>query len=275
MALTLQVTSFHSGALGPASVKVFDNCGGAIGRSQDNDWVLPDADKFVSSHHAHIVHRGGAYYLKDTSTNGTFINGSPQPVGNNMERQLHHGDRITIGDYEICATLDNAAQPAATGPQTGSGWANTGGDWSPPPATGPQTGGGWQSTGAGTPPYQPTGGPSAAPPVSPGPMDSGGSIDDLLNGPAQPEPPAWPGVQSNHSSALDDSFAPPPIESPPGAQGFDNAIPEDWNKTEFDPVQPAPSPLSDTMNRPFTAEPPMQPQPMPPPAQQPPAGGIG
>jgi predicted component of type VI protein secretion system len=75
MALTLRVTSFHSQALGADSTRVFGAQGGAIGRALDNDWVLPDPDKFVSSHHAQIFCRGGTYALRDTSTNGTFLNG--------------------------------------------------------------------------------------------------------------------------------------------------------------------------------------------------------
>ena len=88
MALTLRVTSFQNQALGADSTREFGAQGGAIGRALDNDWVLPDPDKFVSSHHALVLCRGGNYFLQDTSTNGTFINGSPQPVGKNAEQQF-------------------------------------------------------------------------------------------------------------------------------------------------------------------------------------------
>ena len=109
MALTLRVTSFHSQALGADSTRVFGMQGGAIGRSLDNDWVLPDPEKFVSSHHAQILCRGGTYVLKDNSTNGTFVNDSPQPVGNGMEQQLFDGSRIQMGDEQMSATLEASA----------------------------------------------------------------------------------------------------------------------------------------------------------------------
>ena len=102
MALTLRVTSFHSQALGADATRAFGAQGGSIGRSLDNDWVLPDPEKFVSSHHAEIVCRGSSYSLKDISTNGTFVNGSPQPVGHNMEQQLVNGDRIQIAENLSC-----------------------------------------------------------------------------------------------------------------------------------------------------------------------------
>ncbi len=248
MALTLRVTSFHSQALGADSTRVFGAQGGAIGRALDNDWVLPDPDKFVSSHHAQIVCRGNTFSLKDTSTNGTFVNGSPQPVGHNIEQQLFDGDRIQIAEYEIVAALDAVAQPGVTGP-TGPPAAS---GWQPQPATGI------------TGPTGPTGSYGGAP-------APGAETNDIMNifadAPAS-ETPSWQGPTPDHVSVLDQSFAPPtPQQAPPSDT---NVIPENWDETGFASPDSLPSGPSGTFNQPPMAPAPPQ-QPGPPPAA---AAGI-
>ena len=74
MSITFRVVGPQAQMLGPASIKVFGSEGGSIGRSADNDWVLPDPERFVSSRHAVIESHGPEFVLTDTSTNGTFIN---------------------------------------------------------------------------------------------------------------------------------------------------------------------------------------------------------
>jgi type VI secretion system FHA domain protein len=55
----------------------------------------------------------GAYFLDDTSTNGTFINADEEPVGGEPAC-LRDGDRILIGNYEILVQLiEPRATPAA------------------------------------------------------------------------------------------------------------------------------------------------------------------
>jgi hypothetical protein len=81
MPLTLKIVSKQRHILGADSVRVFSVHGGSIGRSPDSDWVLPDPDRYISGHHATIDYRDGAYYLRDTSTNGVFVNRSDQAVG--------------------------------------------------------------------------------------------------------------------------------------------------------------------------------------------------
>ena len=118
MLLALSVISEQGRDLGPTAYKVFDERGGSIGRLENNDWTLPDPEKFVSTCHARIRCVDGAYFLDDTSTNGTFINAEDQPVGT-APACLHDGDRILIGSYEILvqlieprATASNAATAA-------------------------------------------------------------------------------------------------------------------------------------------------------------------
>ncbi len=106
MALKLRVISDHYKALGKRSSRLFGVTGGRIGRSNDNDWVLPDPDRYVSSHHAKVSFRAGQWVLEDTSTNGVFINGSDTPASIEGAYSLQDGDRLRLGDYEIIVSID-------------------------------------------------------------------------------------------------------------------------------------------------------------------------
>jgi predicted component of type VI protein secretion system len=66
MALRLRVISDHRQRLGDKSTFVFGVSGGSIGRSAENDWVLPDDMRYVSGRHARIVFHNGRYLLQDT-----------------------------------------------------------------------------------------------------------------------------------------------------------------------------------------------------------------
>ena len=117
MALKLRVISDHYKALGKRSSRLFGVTGGRIGRAQDNDWVLPDPDRYVSSHHAKVSFRSGAWVLEDTSTNGIFINGADTPASMAGPYPLQDGDRLRLGDYEILVSIDerNDFPPDASG----------------------------------------------------------------------------------------------------------------------------------------------------------------
>jgi type VI secretion system protein len=106
MSLKLRIVSDHHKALGKRSSKLFGVTGGRIGRAQDNDWVLPDPDRYVSSHHCKIVFRAGKWILEDTSTNGVFINGSDAPSSMDGPYSLLNGDRLRLGEYEIAVNID-------------------------------------------------------------------------------------------------------------------------------------------------------------------------
>jgi predicted component of type VI protein secretion system len=125
MLLALSVISARGATLGPTAYKVFDERGGSIGRLDNNDWTLPDPDKFVSSRHVVLKFRAGAFYLEDTSTNGTFINERDRPASKTDATLMQDGDRIFIGDYEILVQVidygasapELTAVPATAGPQ--------------------------------------------------------------------------------------------------------------------------------------------------------------
>ena len=101
MALRLKIVSDNAAAAGEQSRWTFGVNGGRIGRHTSNDWVLRDPERFVSGRHAEIEHRGGTWLLRDTSTNGTFVNGSDEALGPDRPHALSHGDLFRIGEYEI------------------------------------------------------------------------------------------------------------------------------------------------------------------------------
>lgn len=80
-----------------------------LGRAESNDVVLPDPTREISSAHAVLQFRNGDYLIIDTSTNGTFLNGDPQPLGD-LPTPLNHGDILRIGAYELQVHIDQAAQ---------------------------------------------------------------------------------------------------------------------------------------------------------------------
>ena len=117
MALKLRVISEHYRDLGENRARVFGVNGGTVGRAPDNDWVLPDARRVVSGHHCVVQYHGGKFWLSDTSTNGVYVNDADEPVADTGGRvELHDGDRLRIGDYDIVVTIDQRIDflPAAS-----------------------------------------------------------------------------------------------------------------------------------------------------------------
>ncbi len=112
MALRLRVVSIHAQLLGEDGSKVFGVHGGSIGRAGDNDWVLPDADRYVSGHHARVEFRDGQFWLMDTSSNGTYLNDSSVPISEGGPHALKDGDRLRLGDYEVAVDLDSVTNVA-------------------------------------------------------------------------------------------------------------------------------------------------------------------
>jgi type VI secretion system FHA domain protein len=107
MALQLEIVSEHREIVGDDAVRVFAEAGGTIGRSLQNDWILPDPERFISGRHATIDYKGGIYYLLDTSSNGVYVNNDCEPIGKGNPRRLFNGDRLRMGDFEILVTIDS------------------------------------------------------------------------------------------------------------------------------------------------------------------------
>jgi len=101
MPLTIKIVSEHRDLVGEDFVREYYEDGGTIGRALQNDWILPDPDRFISGRHAVIDYKGGMYYLADTSSNGVYMNGEMEPIGNGNPRRLFDGDHMRMGDFEF------------------------------------------------------------------------------------------------------------------------------------------------------------------------------
>ncbi|HEV2270730.1 MAG TPA: type VI secretion system-associated FHA domain protein TagH [Steroidobacteraceae bacterium] len=123
MSLRLRVVSDHRRQLAERHTIVFGVSGGSIGRSSENDWVLPDPVRYVSAHHARVHFRDGHFYLEDVSTNGVFVNDRPEPLAKlgSSGYRLKNGDVLRIGDYQIVAALET--ETASEIPELDSGAA--------------------------------------------------------------------------------------------------------------------------------------------------------
>jgi type VI secretion system protein ImpI/type VI secretion system protein len=77
----------------------------SIGRVATNDWMLPDPERHLSKRHCVITFRDGFWEVTDLSTNGTFLNRDPAPIGNQAVRDLRDGDRLKLGGYEIAIAI--------------------------------------------------------------------------------------------------------------------------------------------------------------------------
>jgi type VI secretion system protein ImpI len=132
MPLTLTIeneTALPDG--GPLTVSLSGGRGLDIGRDQHLDWCLPDPTRAISGRHCEVRFRDGGYWLRDISTNGTYVNGGTQRV--QSPYRLQHGDRLEIGHYVIAVAIDEPAQaePGLSSaqvpmPDAGSLWSEAG-----------------------------------------------------------------------------------------------------------------------------------------------------
>ncbi|MGD8162937.1 type VI secretion system-associated FHA domain protein TagH [Pantoea sp. FN0307] len=75
--------------------------GGTIGRSQDNDLVLPDEARAISRLQAvvHVSAQGECRLTNHGSVTSVVLNG--RPLDRDSQVLLQHGDTLTIGEYQI------------------------------------------------------------------------------------------------------------------------------------------------------------------------------
>jgi len=107
--LTLTLVSYRNLPPGRPATMRFDSSGGTIGRSDDNDWVLPDPECHLSKRHCRISYRDGQYAITDISTNGVFLNDADQPLGDGTTTMLRDCDRLVIGDFKIDVRITEEA----------------------------------------------------------------------------------------------------------------------------------------------------------------------
>lgn len=103
---------FQSTGMVPSSAQPMTMRGTSltVGRSDQNDMVLPDPEKMISGRHCAIEDHGGNVVVIDLSTNGTFLNYGKLPLGR-TPTPINDGDILSIGAYELLVQI-TAAQPA-------------------------------------------------------------------------------------------------------------------------------------------------------------------
>ncbi|MCW8935089.1 MAG: type VI secretion system-associated FHA domain protein TagH [Gammaproteobacteria bacterium] len=115
MPLTVTITHSPDSANITESSKTFDEQGGTLGRGKNNNWVLDDPERFLSSSHCQFSCENGQFYITDTSTNGTFLNGSVNPMGKGSRLPLNEGDSFVLGDYAFAISISAAQSSAFAG----------------------------------------------------------------------------------------------------------------------------------------------------------------
>ncbi|MBR0642586.1 type VI secretion system-associated FHA domain protein, partial [Plastoroseomonas hellenica] len=267
-----------------------------IGRGADCDWVLPDPDRLLSKQHCVLEFRSGGWEVRDTSTNGVFVNHAAAPVGREQSAVLHDGDRIRLGAYEIEIRVEQAAAGSWQG-GSAMPMAPAAPGWEDPPPPRPewnaeppprQAGEAWQVSGWEQS-AQPTrqqdpmapriaGDPFAMPGLeSPGANYGGGGAGGMPGGGGLPgaDPFANPAADPfaneampDHRPSTSDAFLPPrPMQQVSG-------IPDDWDldlspkpAQNQGPPPPAPPPPPSAIPDDWDLD--LTPRPAPPPAPSP------
>jgi len=225
MALCLTITSYHKITPGQCPEKLLENGAISVGRAADNDWVLPDPERLVSSKHCVIQFKDGRYYLTDNSTNGVELVHAGIRLRRGNSEPLMDGEVIRIGDYEIQARIDSGLSiPFAGQPEAHSFealMANQGATPSAPIAGAPAAFLQGASSHDTLPDLFDFLGPSSVPPVS--------------------QPDHVPAQQ--HDFRPPTPVAPPPAPLPAATPDAPGVIPDDWNLFDETPapvIQPAP-----------------------------------
>ena len=112
--MRLEIISDHKDLPPACRSFAFGETGGTIGRGLDNDWILPDPDRFISNHHARIECVDGFFYLVDTSTNGVYLNRSRKPITQGERQKLRDGDMLLMGKFRIHVCVDETIEPPVT-----------------------------------------------------------------------------------------------------------------------------------------------------------------
>lgn len=227
--------------------------GATIGRGSANTCLLPDNERIVSSKHAAIRYELGQFVITDTSTNGTYLNNNPAPLGPNNGASLNEGDTIAIGKYVFSVSLSAAqsepVQPAAASPASFLDSLSPSADVPPSePATASD-----DDFDKWLEPQQPS---SAPDPLwgasnlvhSPLPseqseendplaaIEQAQSIDNPLDLPvADEDPDWWKNSQKDDVAPLQQAFTPPPVQSVESNDLF--SAPENVEPIKEEPVR--------------------------------------
>ena len=247
MGLTLHMQGSGMMPNGMTSAQLV-NGGLSIGRADGNDVILPDPDRTISSRHCIIEERGNEYVVMDISTNGTFLNYMPQPLGPTPS-PLNHGDTIAIGGFEFRVEISAGLGAPAIDPYANLAAPMMDDLLAPLPPEGEEPAGfvgGLDHAGAATgdaisallgdgPAVGPDASGLSAPPPEPAPLIP--EDEDIFGPGGDP----FDGVETSapdHGASVQDYFAAPPSQAGAGA-----LIPDDWAE-EAPTTTPAPTAMA-------------------------------
>ncbi|SFJ83680.1 type VI secretion system-associated FHA domain protein TagH [Jannaschia pohangensis] len=138
MSLTLKIDNYDRLETGGPTWFALEGRGCQAGRAASMDWVLPDPQRHVSGHHFEVTFDGANYWLRDVSTNGTFLEGERHRM--QAPVRLAAGMRFTVGGY-IVVVQSGSNVPGASGatpqgqyapaPDLDDPWASVGGPLEP------------------------------------------------------------------------------------------------------------------------------------------------
>ncbi len=124
MSLSVKITSYQRLTPNQQSVYRAESDSFTIGRNHENDWAIPDPQRFLSGVHCRISKNNNDWFITDTSTNGVFLNGSETRLTRNQPVALNPGDRFRIGDYEFEIIIEDeslAGNPLTSNEETMTG----------------------------------------------------------------------------------------------------------------------------------------------------------
>ena len=249
----------------PASIEMSRNeialgdQGGVIGRADDNDLVLEDPDRYLSSRHCQFVAEGDGFSLIDKSTNGTFLNGSADPMGKGTKLSVKDQDTFQVGDYEFRILIDDM-------PASGDAFASV-----PPASPFDDTADDpfAASAGDGFGHVEQSPFASPFPNASPAFESAAGNNDPLAaldkaqgrsNSVTGSEPFADPFAGPTHGDGADPMNQLADWPSPlPAADNGSDLIPDDWDQDSL--VQPPPEPKAPVTEKPSPPPEPVKPSP--------------
>ncbi|MEI2264828.1 type VI secretion system-associated FHA domain protein TagH [Erwinia sp. CGal63] len=108
----MRFTIVESKTEAPVTTCDFAPPGGTIGRSVDNDLVLPDSERAISRLQA-VVHVAGNGECRLTNHGSVIaVLHNHVPLARGKQILLHHGDLLGIGDYQIAVSDPNRVEEA-------------------------------------------------------------------------------------------------------------------------------------------------------------------
>jgi type VI secretion system FHA domain protein len=210
--IVLTVLSYNGVPSEPLSA-TFDELGGTIGRSDNNQLVLADPERTISRVHARVVFRASGFAIVDNGSNPIVVNG--QPVGSGREHPLREGDEVQIGGYLLKA--GKAGGVPASDPfadlfgDAPMGLAGPAAAPSAPAAPRPSAAAAWP---AAAPPWAPV---SAPVPPAPAPAPPAGAFFGANSGGPSAIPDDWDPFGADPPAPSAALRAPPSSTPPPAA----------------------------------------------------------